>query len=159
MSSRKPRRKDVGSNNINKKPDEEKGVIGRYYEGDLPVILAFVNELPAESIRRKYPMMIVVSWKYNGEENNGMPAKEINARMILLEDAIERMLDSSGNFIHAYSRTGNNLKELVYYSASPDEFMSLLNKALVKHERYPIEISFYEDPQWSDFAEIIEDFK
>jgi hypothetical protein len=153
------REKEVGSFNVPKKPDEEKGVIGEYYEGDLPVIVKFINEFPEDSMIRKYPTIIVVSWKYDGKKNNGMPLKEINARMILLEKAIGRISDSSMQFCHAYSRTGNSLKELVYYAASQDEFMRLLNETLVKHERYPIDISFYEDPQWSEFAKLIEDFK
>lgn len=42
---------------------EEKGVIGEYYENDLPVVVKFINEFPDDPTRRKYPMLTVVSWK------------------------------------------------------------------------------------------------
>lgn len=138
--------------------EDEKGIIGRYYEKDMPVIMKFVNELPEKSIIEKYPMLTVVSWKYDGSSNNGMPEKDINERMIMLEDAIEKSSVSTKLFKHAYSRTGNNLKELVYYSTSQNDFLEILNKSLESHERYPIEINFYEDKEWVDFKKVIDDF-
>ena len=138
--------------------EELKGVIGRYYENDLPVIMKFVNELPENKIISKFSYLTIISWKYDGSTNNGMPLDEINQRMIILEDAIEKAMKSYKTFIHAYSRTGNNLKEFAYYSSSQDDFMKMLNKTLEKHADYPIEISFYEDKEWSDFKIVLKDF-
>lgn len=138
---------------------DETGIIGRYYEDNFPVIVKFVNEFPEESVRTKYPMLTVVSWKYKGEGNNGMPLKDVNKKMIVLEDAIDNAMNSSKLFQHAYSRTGNNLKEFIYYSTNQDDFMKVLNDALAEHERYPIEINFYQDEEWSEFQKLIDDFK
>jgi hypothetical protein len=137
----------------------EKGVIGKYYENELPVIMKFVNELPENKIMSKLPFLTVISWKYDGSENNGMPLEEINQRMIILEDAIENSMLSSKIFTHVYSRTGNNLKEFTYYTKSQDDFMKMLNKTLKKHAEYPIGINFYEDKEWTDFKKVISDFK
>ena len=137
---------------------EHKGIIGRYYENDLPVIVKFVNELPEKKTIDKLPFLTVVSWKYDGSENNGMPPKEINERMIVLEEALEKAMDSTSFFTHVYSRTGNNLKEFVYYSTNQEDFIYMINFTLEKHDVYPIEISFYEDRGWSDFKKVLEDF-
>jgi hypothetical protein len=137
----------------------EKGIIGKYYENDLPVIMKFVNELPENKIISRLPFLTVISWKYDGSENNGMPLEEINQRMILLEDALENSMSTSKIFRHVYSRTGNNLKEFAYYTKSQDDFMVMLNNTLKKHAEYPIEINFYEDKEWSDFKKILSDFK
>ena len=138
--------------------EELKGVIGRYYEDDLPVIMKFVNELPESKIISKFPFLTIISWKYDGSENNGMPLDDINQRMIILEDAIEKAIKSYKTFTHVYSRTGNNLKEFAYYSTNQDDFMKMLNKTLEKHSAYPIEINFYEDKEWSDFKIVLKDF-
>ena len=138
---------------------EEKGVIGEYTEDGFPVIMKFVNELPAKQIMNKFPFLVVVSWKYDGKERNGMPEKAVNERMIILEDAIEDSMKSSNIFTHAYSRTGNNLKEFVYYGTNQEDFMRLLNKTLENHEEYPIEITFYKDKEWKEFKKVLEDFK
>ena len=137
---------------------EQKGIIGRYYENDFPVIMKFVNELPEPKTIDRLPFLTVVSWKYDGGENNGMPPKEINERMIVLEDALEKAMDSTSCFTHAYSRTGNNLKEIVYYSTNQDDFISMINFTLEEHDVYPIEITFYEDRAWSEFKKVLEDF-
>ncbi len=146
------------SENI-KSTEKHKGIIGRYYENDLPVIMKFVNELPENKIMTGLPFLTVISWKYDGSENNGMPETEVNNRMIILEDAIEDSMESTDLFTHVYSRTGNNLKEFTYYSKSQKDFMEILNLTLKKHNVYPIEINFYEDKEWTDFKKVIEDFK
>jgi hypothetical protein len=40
-----------------------------------------------------------------------------------------------------------------------DVFMPLLNETLRSHEKYPINIEFYKDPEWKEFKNLLEDFK
>ena len=129
---------------------EPKGVIGRSYKDGLPVIWKFVNEAPSVDTREALPWLTVISWEYEGSENNGMPEKAINERMIQLEDAIEEGVVATGFCEHSISKTGSNLKELIYYIHDRDSFLERLNMALRAHERYPIEITFYEDPDWKE---------
>jgi hypothetical protein len=138
---------------------EPNGIIGQYYEGKFPVIVKFVNELPPIDTQKRLISLTVISWKYDGSTNNGMPTKEINEKMLALEDALSETMEKSKSYVHAYSRTGNNLKELVYYSKGLDEFMSLLNETLQNHETYPIDIDFYKDPKWTGLKKLLEDFK
>lgn len=143
---------------MNGNAKEPKGVIGEVYINGFPVIYKFVNEFPNEDFRSKYPRLVVVSWNYDGSQNNGMPENSINERMIVLEDALEEKIENLGISTHIYSRTGNNLKELVYQIRDDDEFLKALNSALSTHGRYPIEITFYEDKEWRDFRELLNDF-
>lgn len=138
--------------------DEPEGIIGRTYENGAPVIFKFVNELPPEPIRSQLPWLTVISWPYDGSTNNGMPMADVNQSMIRLEDAIEDNIESDAVLRHAYSRTGNNLKEFVYYIHDQAEFLDALNKTLSEHPRYPIEITFYQDQNWEDFAKLLSDF-
>lgn len=134
---------------------QETGIIAKYSEDGFPVVLKLVDEFPDESIRSKYSWLTVISWKYDGSDNNGMPPDEVNQSMTDLEDAIEGSIEQNGYCRHAYSRTGNHLKELVYYIEGRDEFLEMFNKALAHHPRYPIEINFYEDRNWEDFKKIL----
>lgn len=138
---------------------QDVGIIGEYFENGFPVIMKFINELPKKEIMIKLPLLVVVSWKYYGEKNNGMPEKTINKKMIVLERAIEKSMETSEIVAHAYSRTGNNLKEFVYYGTNQEDFMALLNKTLENHEEYPIEIDFYEDKEWLEFKKVLADFR
>jgi hypothetical protein len=138
--------------------EEEKGIIGRIYEDGVPVIYKFVNEFPEGTIRSKLSWLTVISWKYDGSANNGMPLNDENRRMITLEDAIEENIENDQVLRHVYSRTGNNLKELVYYINAQDSFLEAFNKTLSGHPRYPIEINFYQDTDWEDFKRLLNDF-
>lgn len=146
-------------NNPESENAEEKGIIGRYYENYLPVIVKFLNELPETKVSSKLQTLVVISWKYNGDENNGMPLKNDNERMIILEDLIMNSEFLEKSFVHAYSRTGNNLKELNFYCETQKEFMRILNITLANNERFPIEIIFYEDKEWIEFKTLLKDFK
>jgi hypothetical protein len=138
--------------------EQPKGVIGRAFEGDRPVIYKFVNEPPSDEKRQALPWLTIISWRYDGSTNNGMPQQELNQRMISLENAIEEGVVTERFCEHAISRTGNNLKELIYYINDRDSFTERLNLALRNHERYPIEITFYEDPEWQEFGRTRADF-
>ena len=138
---------------------EEKGIIGEVEEGGFPVVFKFVDELPSEETRGRFGWLTVVSWKYDGSQRNGMPPEETNSYMRSLEHAIEDNLESKGYCQHAYSRTGNSLKELVYYISDREQFMKAFNNALRDRPRYPLEINFYEDRAWEDFQKILEMFR
>ena len=143
---------------MNDATSEEKGIIGEYKVDGRPVVMKFVDELPTVVTREKYRWLTVVSWKYDGAQNNGMPESEDLERMKQLERSIDSSLVDAGFCLHAYSRTGNNLKELVYYIIDRDEFLSALNRALAEHPQYPIDIDFYEDAEWKDFQTILGKF-
>jgi hypothetical protein len=138
--------------------EEEKGIIGRVYEDGNPVIYKFVNEMPPTEVREKLGYLTVISWKYNGSSNNGMPLPDVNKRMIELEREIEDHIESDSVLRHAYSRTGKNLKELVYYIQDQEGFLMAFNKTMSDKPRFPIEINFYEDKEWKDFDRILNDF-
>ena len=138
---------------------EEKGIIGEYTEDGLPVVMKFVDEFPSSDIRSKYRWLTVISWRYDGSGHNGMPGEDNLERMKLLEQTIENRLAREGLCLHAYSRTGNGLKELVYYIVDRDHFIESFNKALSGQPHYPLEIKFYEDEEWKDFRAVLDRFK
>ncbi len=138
--------------------EENKGIIGKYIENGFPVIVRFVNEIPEQELITKMRWFTVISWKYNGSEKNGMPPDSINNRMIELEKALDSTFEKNRICKHAFNRTGNNLKEFNYYISDRDKFMVQFNKALAKHKPYPIEINFYEDPDWTEMNTLIKDF-
>jgi len=137
---------------------EETWTLGSVEIQGKPVVYKFMTELPAESIRKFMPWLTVVSWKYDGTNNNGMPEKSVNTSMIKLEDGLETIVGREKIYFDVYSATGNNLKEFVFYISSRDEFMVGFNKALKGHEAYPIEINFYQDAEWSDIVKLQGDF-
>jgi len=137
---------------------EETWSVGETKIKGMPVVYKFMNDLPDKGIRKNINWLTVVSWKYDGTINNGMPPKEINEAMISLEDGLEKIEGREKLYFDVYSATGNNLKEFVFYIADREKFMSNFNKALTGHSVYPIEVNFYEDKEWADLAKLQLDF-
>lgn len=133
---------------------KELGIIGKTEENGVPVIYKLVNTVPVQSIRDEFRWMTVISWTYDGSTRNGLPPRSENAKMLALEDAVNSLV-KAGLCRHAYSRTGNGLKQLVYYVPDRDRFMSALNQALQDHPRYPIAIKFHEDREWKEFQDVL----
>lgn len=131
----------------------DRGIIGEIEEESLPVVFKLVDEAPTVETRERFRWLTVISWKYDRGARNGMPSQDTNDEMLTLEHAIDA-LEESMLCRHAYSRTGNGLKELVYYISDREEFMGAFNDALSGHSRYPIEINFYEDYEWADFEKV-----
>lgn len=134
--------------------EQVQGVIGTVPINGRPVIYKLVPQSPSRELRRRLPHLAVVSWTYRGDSNNGMPSGRTNKRMMELEDILSPLFDQRDDSVHAYSRTGDNLKEFTYYVADASVFMARLNEALVHLPRFPIEITFSQDEDWSDFRDI-----
>ena len=137
---------------------DEKWSVGESKIQGKPVVYKFMNELPEVALRNKMSWLTVVSWKYDGSTNNGMPPKDVNEVMIQLEDGLETIEGRESLYFDVYSATGNELKEFVFYIADREEFMSNFNKALSDHPAYPIEVNFYEDKDWSELTKLQSDF-
>jgi len=138
---------------------ELNGVIGKHYEDGKTVFVRFSKKLPKENVISKFPWFTVISWKYSSNDQEGLPSKEIYERMKILDDTLENAFDSKDIGIHAYNRTGNSLREINYYISDRDKFLEKFNNALHTHEKYPIEITFYEDSEWNELKTLIKDFE
>lgn len=132
-------------------------VVLQYETDGYPVVMKAMQDLPPASVQEKFPWLTVVSWNYDRDDNNGVPLAAINEQMIALEDAIHT-LEKDGLCLQVYSKTGNGLKELVYYIGDRDVFMAGFNNVLADHPPYPLDIVFYEDAQWSDLQTVHEVF-
>ena len=137
---------------------EENGIIGKMIEKGMPVIYSFDNYLPEQSVIDDFPTLVVIKWEYDGSENNGMPSKKEQIKIYKLEDALNELANEDISF-RAYARTGNNLREFVYYTVDQPFYLNALNEKLKNHPRYPLDIVFYQDPEWSDYKKLMEDFK
>ena len=106
-----------------------------------------------------FPQLIVIAWQYGGDANNGMPNEGDKKRMETFEGALEDGVIAKGLGIHAVTRTGNGLKEFEYYFSDQEQFMSHFNEAMAPFERFPIDIKFYNDPNWDELQRFIDMIK
>ena len=134
--------------------EEPNWVVAEVQESGKRVIYKFLGEMPGAEARAAMGVLTVIAWRYDGGANEGLPSATERERMNTLEDTLD--LIDGDRLRPAFSRTGNNLKELAYYIGDREQFMASLNRVLASHPRYPIEISFYEDQQWRELEQFID---
>ena len=128
--------------------------VGLEYESDgFPVVMKVMEDFPPETGRRRFKWLMVISWRYDVSDNNGMPDPEVLGQMVRLESSID-ILQENQLCVQVYSKTGNGLKELVYYIGDRDIFMHAFNQELAAQPRYPLQIEFFHDPEWGDLQTI-----
>jgi hypothetical protein len=96
----------------------------------------------------RIPFM-VVSWKYQPQNEKGMPSDSDWERMVSLENLLESLETKRAAFM-MISVTCNGTKEWQWYSRDSEEYLKYINSALSGQEPFPIEISQEEDPEWSE---------
>ena len=128
--------------------------VAQFEEDDREVIVRSRSEMPSPEERQRYPELCVITWVYEGVDS-GMPDSSENARMIELEDALEAEVEKRGLCVQTASRTGNDRREWNYFVRSEEEFIEALNGALGHLPPFPIEIRFYDDPEWDSLQDLL----
>lgn len=100
---------------------------------------------------------IEISWPCGGA--NGFPSDEENQQQIAFESALDDLSGMNGFSELVQVSTGMGKKEWLYYTCDRDRFMRDLNARLAKHEPYPIQIQFYEDPHWQIWSDVIKELQ
>ena len=125
-------------------------------ENGLPIVLKLRGHLPPRAEMDNLPWRITFSWEYDGEKNNGMPTSVVNKQMNKLEDFIEKEIEKRGICELAVTRTGDNLKQLIYFVHSEESIQPKLNRFAVELSKFPAKISFKHDPDWLVLAQILD---
>ena len=128
--------------------------VARFDEDDRDVIVRARGEMPAPEERKRYSHLCVITWEYEGGES-GMPDSCESARMFELENLLEAEVEKRGLCVQTASRTGNDRREWNYFVRSKEEFMEALNSALGHLPPFPIEICFYDDPEWDSLQDLL----
>ena len=116
------------------------------------VLARFRSSLPNPVDMDLLPYLVLLTWSYDSSES-GMPGSDTTDRMTDLEAILENSVEkNSGDLVACI--TGNGRKEWRYYTYDTDRFMDKLNRGLSGHARFPIEITFHEDPEWRALKEL-----
>ncbi len=94
-----------------------------------PMIVRYRSNPPSGVNIKEYPHLIAISWKYEPTNDSGMPSKQDNDRMVLLEELLDSMESQRTAFMTVIV-TSNGVKEWQWYSRNQEETMESLNSVL-----------------------------
>ena len=136
---------------------DDNWTLGRGTFDDHPVIVRARASLPSETNRELFPHLILVSWAYEADENNGFPSEALSEEMESLETALFDIFDENSAVACGVAViTMDGTREWRFYASDTELFMEGLNDALAGQPDYPIELQAYLDPEWEGLSEWIE---
>jgi hypothetical protein len=124
-------------------------------EGDGPKFWELRDSFPEDFVRASFPTAVVIEWEY---AEDGLPDQEALEQIHAFEQQITGLNNPTGNSIKVHIIRGSGLSELCYYVRDYDTFMRELNGALASSPKLPIQIEFFQDPEWQYRSSIISNF-
>jgi len=95
---------------------------------------------------------VELSWKYGG----GLPPADVNEKQLAFERALDELAGDNGFSELVQVATGIGAKEWLFYTSNRARFMAEYNRLLENHERYPVEVSMLDDPEWEVWRNSVE---
>lgn len=129
---------------------EEKWSVARGQRDELPIIYRYRTTVDKTIKPSDYPTLIVISWLYEGKNQHGFPDSDTNKAQQLLEDLLDELDTPEISFLTQVV-TCNGTKEWLWYVKDSDDWMDKLNESLAQAEAFPININFYDEPQWETY--------
>jgi len=131
---------------------EEQWAILEAEEDGVPLLFRFRTAIPVGDTTA-FPFLISILWTYDGKRNEGMPDDGTLAMMDRVEDALD-WVDDSGEAFLMVAVTGNNRREWIWYTDDRARYMALVNKALPRQTKFPLDFATSEDPSWQTYRSI-----
>ncbi len=111
---------------------EEQWAILEAEEDGVPLLFRFRTAIPVGDTTA-FPFLISILWTYDGKRNEGM---------------------HSGEAFLMVAVTGNNRREWIWYTDDRARYMALVNKALPRQTKFPLDFATSEDPSWQTYRSI-----
>lgn len=136
---------------------DDKWTLGRGTFDDHPVIVRARASLPSKAERELFSHLILISWAYEPDDDDGFPSDELSEDMESFETALFDTFDQNSAVACGVAViTMNGTREWRFYASDTDLFMEEFNDALAGQADYPIELQAYLDPEWEGLREWIE---
>jgi len=109
---------------------------------------------PADSDIDSYSTAVVIKWNYPRQQGTASPPANVLQQMEVFAEAVVGLTWATGHAYLMNISTGLGLREWCYYAKDRDDFMRRFNALLAGHNRYPLEIEFYDDPEWKVWVDL-----
>lgn len=124
-------------------------------EGGQLVFVTVRKELEQFIASGSLRVRVAISWPYAAEAD-GMP-DEVTAQLIEeIEPLLRRTMERDKLAIMTGNYTGGGAKDWTFYTRHLPTFGERLNACLASYPTLPLEIDCQEDPDWTDYREMLQ---
>lgn len=121
----------------------------------LPAFVRFRNNVESFISSGNYRNFIRFVWEFETDES-GLPTDSENERLEFFENNLCEALEADDYAVLSFVMTNNGLRQWVFYTQDVQESVRRLNKMPQEEERYPIELTTEEDPNWEEYKKVAE---
>lgn len=122
---------------------------------DLPAFVRFRDNVESFISNGNYRNYIRFVWEFEADEH-GLPTDEETERLETFENNLCEALEADDHAILSFAMTNNGLRQWVFYTQDVQESVRRLNEMPQEEERYPIELTTEEDPNWEEYKKVAE---
>lgn len=127
--------------------------------GGNATIIRALARVPLIEQRRARPVLVSITWAYDGEATGGMPPRAVYDRIEGFEAIVFAALDAdaakgSDWATEAAAITGNGARQWRFYTADAEDFIARFTAALAGETIYPIELEAVDDPEWQGLRDV-----
>ena len=97
---------------------------------------------------------VVVTWRCRAPLDSGLPSAADYEELAQFEELLVQFFEYGAILAFVITRDGS--ANLNFYTSSQDWFLERLNDALADKPVMPIELSGAEDPDWSEYRDVLE---
>jgi hypothetical protein len=148
-----PKRKGVLSHTLSggvgraTKLDSVKWALAEGVHEGRPLFIRF-RQFLSSFPRSAYPQRINIIWIMREPASTGLPTGQEHARLVTFEDRLVAAVEHDAHSVLSVALTCDGKREWVYHTADVPGFMGRLTDMPQEEDRYPIELTRSEDPDW-----------
>ena len=122
--------------------------------GGNSTIIRALARVPMAEQRAARPVLVTITWAYDGEASAGMPSRAVYDRIEGFETVLFAALDAEDFATEAAAITGNGARQWRFYTADAEDFIARFTTALAGETVYPIELEAVDDPDWQGLRDV-----
>lgn len=135
-------------------------VEGNWYlaEGEidgLPAFVRFRDNVESFILSGNYRNFLRIVWEFEADEH-GLPSDDETERLESFEDNLCEALEADDHAVLSFAMTNDGLRQWVFYTQDVKESVRLFNEMPQEEERFPIELTTQEDPNWEEYKLVAE---
>jgi hypothetical protein len=127
-------------------------------EEAIPVMVRFRPNLQNFMEAGIHDKRMDIIWTYETGNESLLPELADMDLMEEVENALVAVFEQDNQTILTFTFTGENERWWAWYTTDVDIAGERLNEALAQFEELPISISVINDPEWSEYMAVLDDF-
>lgn len=100
----------------------------------------------------QYPFVVYLTFHYVPRDDSGLPSNLDDTEFFRIEDQEVTVLEEDGLALQVASVLKSGVKDLIFYTCSPDEFLRRASRFRDTYPQYRVSCEITRDPKWEHYS-------